>query len=191
VERDRGGEEDVNIANHVSQCLARWVRPAVLLLQAVALLSACQAVALSPPAPPPPTLAQTIENAQAVFIGRVESVKWTPILAESRDAGTISMTVKVTDLLLGDTREVPTRVVYVAGRASMSEAQAKARYEGHVFVFAGIVNRPRGGQTEIVIPPSGDPPLEMSTLPEVMREITRLEGISGPQDNRPGIRNKK
>jgi hypothetical protein len=161
-------------------------RAALSALLAVAFCTS--SAALSPAAPPPPTIAEIVENAQAVFIGRVESVKWTPIRLDTPGAGTISLKVKVTDLLLGDTRQIPTQVIYVVGQASMSEEQTKARYTGNSFVFAGMVNRPRGGETEIVIPPSGDPPFALSMIGEFMREITKLYGISGPQDSRPGVR---
>jgi hypothetical protein len=164
-------------------------RRLILIGAVLAVAALCTpATAVSLPADPPPTIAQIVENAQAVFVGRVSKVRWTAIRSDVPGAGTISLQVKVTKVLLGDKREIPHHVIYVAGTASMTEEQAKARYGGQSFVFAGIVNRPRGGEIEIVIPPSGDPPFALSTLPEFRREIARIKGTAGAKDKRPGFR---
>jgi hypothetical protein len=173
--------------NVLSAAVSRLRRAASIFAVALATLGR-SAVALSPPAPAPPTIGEIVESAQAVFIGRVEGVTWRPILPEIRNAGSIELDVRVTDLLMGDTRQIPTRVIYVAGTASMSESEAKQRYEGNSFVFAGVIERQPNGDVAIVLPPSGKPPFELSQVGEFMRELARRNGMYGPKDDRPPAR---
>lgn len=170
---------DAFIANHPLPVIG-----AVLLAAAIC----APAAALSPPAPPPPTIAEIVEGSQVVFIGRVESIVWQPIIPDATDAGGIALKVRVTERLLGNTREVPMRIIYIAGSASMSEAQAKARYEKHSFVFFGHIFHRPDGEARVMFPPSGKRPYELSTVSDFKREITRLNGIAGTQGSRPGTR---
>lgn len=162
--------------------------PIVAILSMLVAMLCGPSAALSPPAPPQPTIGEIVQSAQAVFVGRVESTVWRPILPNFRDAGTIELTVKVTNVLLGDTRVIRNRITYGAGTASLTEAQAKARYNGKLFVFAGEINRPRGSEIEIVLPPSGKPPFELSMVDEFTREISEQKGVAGPRGHRPGNR---
>jgi len=95
------------------------------------------AFALSPPAPPPPTIDEVVQSAQTIFVGEVIATRWTPIRPDSTNAGSIAPEVAVTELLVGDARVTPHRITYAAGQQSMSQSQANAAYDGKSFVFAG------------------------------------------------------
>lgn len=133
---------------------------------------------------------------EVVFVGRVTKVLWReqqssvkPRRATDVVLGDVRLETEVTDLLLGDSRRLKKRVIYLVGTSALSEQQASKKYEGKTFVFMGNVERlSRGAEPSIQVafPPSGVEPLERNQLKEVMEEIGRKQGISGPYDNKAG-----
>ncbi|MEJ6022382.1 hypothetical protein [Ramlibacter sp. PS4R-6] len=127
--------------------------------------------ATSPPSPPPPTVAEIVSTTQAVFIGRVESVTWQPIVPSNPNAGLIAFRVTVTERLLGEASLVPKRITYVAGSVSMAETQSRERYAGKSFIFVGHVFPLPSGEAKIMVPPSGELPHELLRASEFRRAL--------------------
>lgn len=161
-------------------------KPFTVILSLVAAMLCGHSAGLNAPAPLPPTISEIDKSAQAIFIGRVESTVGRPFFPDSQDDGMIEHKIKVTDLLLGGPRGIPRRITYDAGRASMSEAQANARYAGKPFVFAGEINLPQGGEVEIVPSLSSKSPLELTIVGDFAQEMARQNGLASPHGHRPG-----
>jgi len=140
--------------------------------------------ALSPPAPPEPTIRDVIQRSQTVFIGKVISTRWLPIRPDSTSAGSVALEVQVTKVLWGDARAIPEKVIYAAGRQNLTETQAREAYDDKSFVFAGRVNQRLNAPTEVWLPPGARPPFELSTLADFDREIESIKEAGGRRNDR-------
>jgi len=160
-----------------------------------------QVGATSPPAPKALTIGEIVSMSEVVFLGRVLKVFWKEVESRTVTAdvqrlgiGYIEAEVAISDLLFGDSGRLNRRVMYLIGRSPLSEKEAKNKYEGRGFIFMGNVERSPDSSApsvQIAFPPSGREPLETDRLADVMTEVARRRGITGPLQDEPGTNRTK